>query len=894
MKKGFIGILLIPFLFAAMFFGTGISDAETTWNMEIVDQSDNTNRGSAIAVDADGRPHIIYNKLISYSYNNSTYTVRYAYWSGGTWVVEDLLTGKFTTSKLIMDSSGNPHIVLVDRFNKEFVYGFRTNSIWTFETIYSYSMNPITINFDFTLDINDQPHIVLQLENYNIDIASEGYTKYATKNRYATKSATNWSLNTLDAISKPPNTAAVLKGVSIVLDSNSNPHVSYSVNNSIKYANKQGNTWVEETATGGREPQIVLDSNNVPHILASGLKYITKTSTGWSSFYLPSSDDRNYAEVKSWNIDATGKLYCYYFADYDSQNYRYKKINYNYNTGAGWTNETLLEWDENPGMYSYQDLVIDNNGNMLISGESQNKLHYMAAQPEIEAIPGSVDFGDTSPGNYVKQDVIITNTGNGNLNINSITVQNPIETDFVFGEGLITNEIEVFTLTADNASGRILAPGETGTVTARFTPEALNTYNGSLIMNSNDRDNGRLIISLSGAGVEPPEIDVAPTALDFGNVALGSSLEKQVTISNQGAGPLDLGELGATGESFSLVGDVSNTTVEPQSSTSLTVRFAPVTEKAYSGSITIPSNDSDENPVTINLGGSGVIIAGEIYVTSGVQDFGDVYVNSSADAQFTVENIGNGELIISSITVSGAQFSLVNDDVSNSTLSPGGSASFTVRFSPSNAGTFNGSVAIASDDPDEPDTVVSLTGRGTALAVTQPSVGSQGPTLNFITTVQISATDPDGAPVSFSLGSDAPDFVTLSGTRLIFSSDAPAGTYTFTVNAHGNGGTTSRKLTVTSFGRNGSPVIQPVPTQGVQTGSAVKVDISVIDPDGDQLILGLSGDAPRFASIKGSQLVLEPQDSDVGTHTFLLLASDGRGGLGVQKVKAVVSSGVNN
>ncbi|WP_366924294.1 hypothetical protein MFMK1_001258 [Metallumcola ferriviriculae] len=53
----------------------------------------------------------------------------------------------------------------------------------------------------------------------------------------------------------------------------------------------------------------------------------------------------------------------------------------------------------------------------------------------------------------------------------------------------------------------------------------------------------------------------------------------------------------------------------------------------------------------------------------------------------------------------------------------------------------------------------------------------------------------------------------------------------------------------------------------------------------------MSGDAPGFASLDGSQLVLAPKDEDAGTHTFLLLASDGRGGLGVQKVKVVVLSG---
>jgi len=56
-----------------------------------------------------------------------------------------------------------------------------------------------------------------------------------------------------------------------------------------------------------------------------------------------------------------------------------------------------------------------------------------------------------------------------------------------------------------------------------------------------------------------------------------------------------------------LADNVSNQTLAPGQEATLTVRFAPAAAGPYSDSFDIPSNDPDENPVTVNLSGNGIV-----------------------------------------------------------------------------------------------------------------------------------------------------------------------------------------------------------------------------------------------------------------------------------------------
>ena len=104
-----------------------------------------------------------------------------------------------------------------------------------------------------------------------------------------------------------------------------------------------------------------------------------------------------------------------------------------------------------------------------------------------------------------------------------------------------------------------------------------------------------------------PQDIQAPTSVHFGNVALGTSSTQQVTISNSGESALNVTSMDLTafftwdspGSSFQPV------QIAPGGNFQCTLRFTPEFQGMHYGTLTIGSDDPDENPLTVNLQGKG-------------------------------------------------------------------------------------------------------------------------------------------------------------------------------------------------------------------------------------------------------------------------------------------------
>jgi hypothetical protein len=114
-----------------------------------------------------------------------------------------------------------------------------------------------------------------------------------------------------------------------------------------------------------------------------------------------------------------------------------------------------------------------------------------------------------------------------------------------------------------------------------------------------------------------PEItiydSVAPDSdlkLLFGDVTRGSQSDQMVTIKNDGDAELEIGNIAQTNQAadpFSILNDdCSMRNMQPSSTCSFTVRFSPLSTGSFNDTFDIPSNDSDENPVTITVSGNGL------------------------------------------------------------------------------------------------------------------------------------------------------------------------------------------------------------------------------------------------------------------------------------------------
>lgn len=93
-------------------------------------------------------------------------------------------------------------------------------------------------------------------------------------------------------------------------------------------------------------------------------------------------------------------------------------------------------------------------------------------------------------------------------------------------------------------------------------------------------------------------------------------------------------------------------------------------------------------------------------------DFSDVIIGTGAERTVTIQNSGNANLVIGTITSPSSPFEIIGDDCSGKTLPFGTKCTFTIRFSPISAGLFNSSINIPSNDPQRNPVVSYLSGIG--------------------------------------------------------------------------------------------------------------------------------------------------------------------------------------
>ncbi len=114
-----------------------------------------------------------------------------------------------------------------------------------------------------------------------------------------------------------------------------------------------------------------------------------------------------------------------------------------------------------------------------------------------------------------------------------------------------------------------------------------------------------------------PEIQLSVGATDlncggdffFVGVDPGQSSDRQLVIRNEGAGSLSVTALTFGGDAVFNIENGPSTpfSIPPGQQEVLTLRFTPVAEQAYSGTLTILNDDTDESGCIVNLMGTAVI-----------------------------------------------------------------------------------------------------------------------------------------------------------------------------------------------------------------------------------------------------------------------------------------------
>jgi hypothetical protein len=262
--------------------------------------------------------------------------------------------------------------------------------------------------------------------------------------------------------------------------------------------------------------------------------------------------------------------------------------------------------------------------------------------------------------------------------------------------------------------------------------------------------------------------------LPFGYVTLDNPTDHTITVNNDGNVELIIDNIAQAdpliNEFIILNDNCSGETIAPLSGCTFTVRFSPTTADQFSDTFDIPSDDPDEDPVTVTLNGTGAASpVQDISVTDSIgsahdllMPFDSLIEGLSLERIIEITNEGNENLVIGTIAQADPlinEFSILNDNCSGQTITPLSECTFTVRFSPATTDQFSDTFDIPSDDPDEDPVTVTVSGTGLSSAMNSAPVipklvapvdGQTG----MGTTVQFrweESSDPDGDNLTYIL-----------------------------------------------------------------------------------------------------------------------------------------------
>jgi len=139
--------------------------------------------------------------------------------------------------------------------------------------------------------------------------------------------------------------------------------------------------------------------------------------------------------------------------------------------------------------------------------------------------------------------------------------------------------------------------------------------------------------------------------------------------------------------------------------------------------------------IFLATGEKGILLQSEalsspqISVSATSLDFGSVDVGDSSFTTLTITNSGSASLIIGQITFSGTNtldFDTRNDNCTGATVGSSQNCTLQIVFSPRSIGSRRATLAISSNDPDNPTQNVSLSGNGTdgGIIIGSGSTGS--------------------------------------------------------------------------------------------------------------------------------------------------------------------------
>jgi|GEM_PF-1691388 len=379
-------------------------------------------------------------------------------------------------------------------------------------------------------------------------------------------------------------------------------------------------------------------------------------------------------------------------------------------------------------------------------GAAKSANFSIVVKPTIVVSEDTLSFGTLLVNTSKERKITVKNSGDADLSVSGISLPAGYSHD-------LDQELTV-------------SPGDSADLTVTFTLTEERSYNGSMVISSNDVNKS---VALFGSGtVKPvPLIVMEPESPhDFGEVDIFTDVSRsvEVTLRNEGTARLWISSISSSdpavlSHNFSGLSDSLNVGSEIR----FDLNFSPADTVDYAEYLSI-HNNSPEASFIYETRGRGVgTFAPHISADRDSLQFGTVQTGTVSSLDLRLRNTGTIDLKLSSVLSSGSDFS-AGLNSQNNLIPPQQERILQVNFSPQDASAYQDTLFIYSNDTPNSPYAVLLTGIGSSSPV--PDIRVSPMVLDF------GNIDLEDAPKSLSLSVYNPGSSTLNIQDLVFDEQA--------------------------------------------------------------------------------------------------------------------------
>ena len=319
----------------------------------------------------------------------------------------------------------------------------------------------------------------------------------------------------------------------------------------------------------------------------------------------------------------------------------------------------------------------------------------------------ALEFGEVAPGATVTQSLTAFNSGSGMCELRPIAIDSTSNPGFSLA-------------TSTSVS---IGPNASATIAVSFTPPAKVlplARKGTLTIDSNDITSTSASVALSASIKSTCTISVAPSAVDFGTVPLGSTVTRTVIVKDIGIGPCELDDIviamGSDSEFSITPGQATLFDLDPGDSAPLEVNFAPtdvLPPHHRTGTLDFASSDTTQANVAVPLS-ADIDVGCNLTITPASLDFGNVILNTSETAPVTLGNNGTDACVVTGIALGAGTdpgFTLSSGQTTTFVVNVGATAAIPVTFTASDSAPPHlktGTLVFKTGNSRMPDAVVPL------------------------------------------------------------------------------------------------------------------------------------------------------------------------------------------